>query len=121
MFISFAFLSLEVTQLTSTYFPLLSLSTLFTKQICLAYDLDDFDIEDEDDRTWRCVDDDRRNVECPMLNTNNSRRAEAVQDMLDGGENNHQAFYDAFESAWTKATLLGHGDDNLSSLSDGCE
>ena len=56
-----------------------------------------------------------------MLNTNNNRRAEAVQDMLDGGENNHQAFYDAFESAWTKATLLGHDDDNLSVLSDSCE
>ena len=56
-----------------------------------------------------------------MLNTNNSRRAEAVQDMLDGGENNHQAFYDAFESAWTKATMLGHEDDNLSVLSDRCE
>ena len=56
-----------------------------------------------------------------MLNTNRVRRAEAVQDMLDGGENDHQAFYDAFESAWTKATMLGHEDDDLSALSDGCE
>ena len=56
-----------------------------------------------------------------MLNKNRIDRAEAVQDMLDGGENNHQAFYDAFESAWTKATLLGHDVDNLSALLDRCE
>mmetsp|Transcript_23426 Transcript_23426/g.49481 ORF Transcript_23426/g.49481 Transcript_23426/m.49481 type:complete len:105 (-) Transcript_23426:499-813(-) len=102
---------------------------MLNTDICLVYDLDrNFPCCTRTNLFYSngsnsCMNEDLENDQCRRYSQNDSKMAatDAVIEYLGGTSpnTNNEPFYNAFTTAWTKATTLGW--NNLSPLSESCE